>query len=100
MFSTIKEWEKDRAQRRYQRRRNRHIRERDTQRWNRELEGFNWSEFDIQDWGQDWEQDQGEDQEPLVYGSQKRQYSDPQPRERRYPARKRQLTMKAAALIV
>ena len=99
MFSTIKEWEEDRAQRRYQRRRTRHIQERDTRRWNRELEGLNWTEFDAQDWGQD-QGEEGDDQEPLVYGSQKRQYSDPEPRERRYPARKRQLTMKAAALII
>ena len=52
------------------------------------------------DQGVDQGDDQGDDQEPLVYGSQKRQYSDPEPRERRYPARKRQLTMKAAALII
>jgi hypothetical protein len=40
LFSTPKEWEEDRAQQRYRRRGDRHIQERDKQRWARDLEGF------------------------------------------------------------
>jgi hypothetical protein len=130
------------ARRRYTRRRDRHIRERDQRRLAKEVASFQFDDdntmFDI--WTseleqeQDQEQDQIQDQilaeiqgqelyldqdtgpQKLQYQGQeldldqdtrpqKRQYSstldstDPEPRDRRYPLRKRQLTAKAAALI-
>ena len=87
------------AERRYRRRRNRHIQERDRRRLDRELRELNDDYFDT------WitvEQDQDQDQDTRP---QKRRYSSEaldstDPTERRYPLRKRQLTPKAAALII
>ena len=131
LYATVEEWATDQAQRRYQRRRSRHIRERDQRRRLREMEGLDFASDDYilvdtwtnseQDAGQDAGQDEiqaqilaeiqgqgaglgleGQDTRP-----QKRQYSidaldsiDLEPSERRYPSRKRQLTIKAAALIL
>jgi hypothetical protein len=100
------------AERRYQRRRNRHIQERDRRRLDRELRGIKDDYFDFdtiiveQDQEQDQDQDTG-DQDTSYQDtrSQKRRYSSEaldstDPTERRYPLRKRQLTPKAAALII
>jgi hypothetical protein len=132
------------ACRRYTRRRDRHIRERDQRRLAKEMASFQFDDdntmFDI--WTSELDKEQEQDQDPdqiqvqilaeiqgqelyldqdtvpqkLQYQGQeldldqdtrpqKRQYSstldstDPEPRDRRYPLRKRQLTAKAAALI-
>ena len=127
LYATVEEWATDQAQRRYQRRRSRHIRDSDQRRRLREMEGLDFASDDYilvdtwtnseQDAGQDEIQAQilaeiqgqgaglgleGQDTRP-----QKRQYSidaldsiDLEPSERRYPSRKRQLTIKAAALIL
>jgi hypothetical protein len=127
LYATVEEWATDQAQRRYQRRRSRHIRERDQRRRLREIEGLDFASDDyilVDTWtnsGQDTGQDEilaqilaeiqgqgaglgleGQDTRP-----QKRQYSidaldsiDLEPSERRYPSRKRRLTIKAAALIL
>jgi hypothetical protein len=112
------------ARRRYTRRRDRHIRERDQRRLAKEVASFQFDDdntmFDI--WTSELEQEQDQDQDQIqvqilaeIQGQelyldqdtrpQKRQYSstldstDPEPRDRRYPLRKRQLTTKAAVLI-
>jgi hypothetical protein len=100
LFSTVEEHE-DVARKRYIRRRNRHIQERDQRRLDRQLKEVDWSQlddnpFDI--WATELRQDQdnGLDQDN---GPQKRQHSsmlDSTDLERRYPSRKRQLTTKAA----
>jgi hypothetical protein len=122
---TVEEQDERIARRRYLRRRNRHIQERDRRRLSRELKEVDWSQlddnlFDI--WTTELQQDQDLDQQQVqilaeIQGQeldldqdtrpQKRQYSsealdptDPELRERRYPLRKRQLTAKAAALII
>ena len=104
------------AERRYRRRRNCHIQERDRRRLDRELRELKDDDFDTwitvqQDQEQDHDQDQGQDtsDQDTSYQDtrpQKRRYSrealdstDPST-ERRYPLRKRQLTVKAAALII
>jgi hypothetical protein len=123
------------AERRYRRRRNRHIQERDQRRLDRELRELKDDDFDT--WitvQQDQEEDQDQDQihaqmlaeiqgqdtrdqdtsnqdtsdQDTSYQDtrpQKRRYSSEaldstDPTERRYPLRKRQLTPKAAALII
>ena len=123
------------AERRYRRRRNCHIQERDRRRLDRELRELNDDDFDT--WitvQQDQEEDQDQDQihaqmlaeiqgqdtrdqdtsnqdtsdQDTSYQDtrpQKRRYSSEaldstDPTERRYPLRKRQLTPKAAALII
>jgi hypothetical protein len=104
------------AERRYQRRRNRHIQERDQRRLDRELRELKDDDFDTwitveQDQDQDQDQDTSDqdtsDQDTSYQDtrSQKRRYSSEvldstDPTERRYPLRKRQLTLKAAALII
>ena len=117
LYTTVEEQDKARAERRYRRRRNRHIQERDRRRLDRELRELNDDYFDT--WiavEQDQEQDQihpqmlaeiqGQDTRDQDTRPQKRRYSseardstDPST-ERRYPLRKRQLTAKAAALII
>ena len=97
LYTTVKEQEEDIAQRRYLRRRGRHIQERDQRRLARELEEVAEDYFDI--WVEQ-DQDQGQDIRP-----QKRQYSSELVNsevdsDRRYPLRKHQLTPKAAALIL
>ena len=123
------------AERRYRRRRNCHIQERDRRRLDRELRELNDDDFDT--WitvQQDQEEDQDQDQihaqmlaeiqgqdtrdqdtsnqdtsdQDTSYQDtrpQKRRYSSEaldstDPTERRHPLRKRQLTPKAAALII
>jgi hypothetical protein len=123
------------AERRYRRRRNCHIQERDRRRLDRELRELKDDDFDT--WitvQQDQEEDQDQDQihaqmlaeiqgqdtrdqdtsnqdtsdQDTSYQDtrpQKRRYSSEaldstDPTERRYPLRKRQLTLKAAALII
>jgi len=123
------------AERRYRRRRNRHIQERDRRRLDRKLRELKDDDFDT--WitvQQDQEEDQDQDQihaqmlaeiqgqdtrdqdtsnqdtsdQDTSYQDtrpQKRRYSSEaldstDPTERRYPLRKRQLTPKAAALII
>jgi hypothetical protein len=123
------------AERRYRRRRNCHIQERDRRRLDRELRELKDNDFDT--WitvQQDQEEDQDQDQihaqmlaeiqgqdtrdqdtsnqdtsdQDTSYQDtrpQKRRYSSEaldstDPTERRYPLRKRQLTPKAAALII
>ena len=108
------------ARRRYTRRRDRHIRERDQRRLAKEVASFQFDDdntmFDI--WTSELEQDQDQDQIQVqilaeiqgqeLYldqdtGPQKRQYQGQdldQDTGRRYPLRKRQLTAKAAALII
>ena len=110
------------AERRYRRRRNCHIQERDRRRLDRELRELNDDYFDT--WiavEQDQEQDQihpqmlaeiqGQDTRDQDTSNQdtrpqKRRYSSEAldstdlSAERRYPLRKRQLTVKAAALII
>jgi hypothetical protein len=123
------------AERRYRRRRNCHIQERDRRRLDRELRELKDDDFDT--WitvQQDQEEDQDQDQihaqmlaeiqgqdtrdqdtsnqdtsdQDTSYQDtrpQKRRYSSEaldstDPTERRYPLRKRQLTPKAAALII
>jgi len=123
------------AERRYRRRRNCHIQERDRRRLDRELRELKDDDFDT--WitvQQDQEEDQDQDQihaqmlaeiqgqdtrdqdtsnqdtsdQDTSYPDtrpQKRRYSSEaldstDPTERRYPLRKRQLTPKAAALII
>ena len=104
------------AERRYQRRRNRHIQERDRRRLDRELRELKDDDFDT--WitvQEDQEQDQihaqmlaeiqGQDTSDQDTRPQKRRYSSEaldstDLTERRYPLRKRQLTAKAAALII
>ena len=103
--------------RRYWRRRNRHIQERDRRRLDRELRGIkdDYFDFDTIIVEQDQEQDQDQDTSDQDTGdqdtsyqdtrSQKRRYSSEaldstDPTERRYSLRKRQLTAKAAALII
>ena len=109
------------AERRYQRRRNRHIQERDQRRLDRELRELKDDDFDTwiiveQDQDQDQDQDTSDqdtgDQDTSYQDtsyqdtrSQKRRYSSEaldstDPTERRYPLRKRQLTPKAASLII
>jgi hypothetical protein len=124
------------AERRYQRRRDRHIRERDQRRLDRELRELNDDYFDT--WitvEQDQDQDQihaqmlaeiqgqdtrdqdtsNQDTGDQDTSDQDTSYQDTRPQkrryssevldstdltERRYPLRKRQLTLKAAALII
>ena len=95
IYTTVEEQEDDIARRRYLRRRNRHIRERDRRRLARELKEVAEDYFEM--WiEQDQDQVQDQDTRP-----QKRQYSsEPVDSDRRYPVRKRQLTAKAAALII
>ena len=105
------------AERRYQRRRNRHIQERDRRRLDRELRGIkdDYFDFDTIIVEQDQEQDQDQDTSDQDTGDQDTSYQDTRPQkrryssealdstdltERRYPLRKRQLTAKAAALII
>jgi hypothetical protein len=123
LYTTVEEQEEDTARRRYLRRRNRHIQERDRRRLAKEVASFQFDDdntlFDIwtselvQD--QDQDQDQDEIQVQILAEiqsqelnldqdtrSQKRQYQGQdldQDTRRRYPLRKRQLTAKAAALI-
>jgi hypothetical protein len=117
LYTTVEEQDKARAERRYRRRRNRHIQERDRRRLDRELRELNDDYFDT--WiavEQDQEQDQihpqmlaeiqGQDTRDQDTRPQKRRYSSEAldstdlSAERRYPLRKRQLTVKAAALII
>jgi hypothetical protein len=131
LYTTVEEQDKDAARRRYLRRRNRHIQERDRRRLAKELKEVDFFQFDddnaLFDTWTTFEQDQDQIQDQIlaeIQGQeldlrldqdtgdqdtrpQKRQYSsealeftDPEPRERRYPLRKRQLTAKAAALII
>ena len=120
------------AERRYQRRRNRHIQERDRRRLDRELRELKDDDFDT--WitvQEDQEQDQihaqmlaeiqgqdtsDQDTSDQDTSDQDTSYQDTRPQkrryssealdstdlstERRYPLRKRQLTPKAAALII
>ena len=116
------------ARRRYTRRRDRHIRERDQRRLAKEVASFQFDDdntvFDIwtseleQD--QDQDQDQAQDQDEIQVqilariqsqelnldqdtGPQKRRYQGQdldQDTGRRYPLRKRQLTPKVAVLII
>jgi hypothetical protein len=83
-------------------RRNRHIQERDERRLARELGKLKEDEFDT--WitvEQDQEQDQDQDTGNQDTRPQKRQYSsETLDSDRRCPLRKRQLTAKAAALII
>jgi hypothetical protein len=123
------------AERRYRRRRNCHIQERDRRRLDRELRELKDDDFDTwitvqQDQEEDQDQDQihaqmlaeiqGQDTRDQDTSNQdtsdqdtsdqdtrpqKRRYSSEaldstDPTERRYPLRKRQLTPKAAALII
>jgi hypothetical protein len=123
------------AERRYRRRRNCHIQERDRRRLDRELRELKDDDFDTwitvqQDQEEDQDQDQihaqmlaeiqgqdtrdqdtsnqdASDQDTSYQDTrpQKRRYSSEaldstDPTERRYPLRKRQLTPKAAALII
>ena len=104
------------ARKRYLRRRDRHIRERDQRRLARELgeleeDGFNtWitvEQDQYQDQDQDTSNQDTSDQDTSYQDTrpQKRRYSSEaldstDPTERRYPLRKRQLTVKAAALII
>jgi hypothetical protein len=127
LYATVEEWATDHAQKRYQRRRSRHIRERDQIRRLREMEGLDFvsDDYILVDTWTNSEQDAGQDEiqaqilaeiqgqgaglglEGQDTRPQKRQYSidaldsmDLEPSERRYPSRKRQLTIKAAALIL
>jgi hypothetical protein len=107
------------AERRYRRRRDRHIRERDQRRLDRELRELKDDDFDTwitveqdQDQDQDTSDQDTSDQDTSDQDTsyqdtrpQKRRYSSEaldstDPTERRYPLRKRQLTPKAAALII
>ena len=130
LYTTVEEQDKARAERRYRRRRNRHIQERDRRRLDRELRELNDDYFDT--WiavEQDQEQDQihsqmlaeiqgqdtrDQDTSNQDTSDQDTSYQDTRPQkrryssealdstdltERRYPLRKRQLTLKAAALL-
>ena len=118
------------AERRYRRRRNCHIQERDRRRLDRELRELKDDDFDTwitvqQDQEEDQDQDQihaqmlaeiqGQDTRDQDTSDQDTSYQDTRPQkrryssealdstdptERRYPLRKRQLTPKAAALII
>jgi hypothetical protein len=102
LYTTVEEQDKAIASRRYLRRRNRHIQERDRRRLDRELRELKTDYFDS--WitvEQDQDQDQDYDTSDQDTRPQKRQYSsEPVDSDRRYPLRKRQLTAKAAALII
>jgi hypothetical protein len=114
------------ARRRYTRRRDRHIRERDQRRLAKEVASFQfdddntlfdmWTSELLQDQDQDQAQDQDEIQVQILaeiqgqdvdldqdIGPQKRQYQGQdldQDTGRRYPLRKCQLTVKVAVLII
>jgi hypothetical protein len=127
LYTTVEEQDKDTAHRRTLRRRNRHIRERDQRRLAKEVDSFQFDDnntlFDI--WTAELVQNQDQDQDQIQVqilaeiqgqevdldqdtGPQKRQYQgqeldldqDTTPQKCRYPLRKRQLTAKAAALII